>query len=270
MLNTETKILLLVFTGLILLFLLYNGKTENFVTDATTQNIDNQANDQYNTMDQQHDLNSIEHMSTVSNDSNNSNNSNVIPSEDMIKYFAPNDYSPPEKDWLAGKFNGRNKAKSGEYKNSSYNKGMRGALGPSDWDEYFDQNNNVIGGAQGGSGDNFMPVDESNKGFAVFKSQGKAVCGSNQDCEPEDLFDVDKYLPQEVNDDWYEVLPEPVSVKNRHLINISKPVGVNSIGSSMRNANYDLRASPVNPKQAGLSPWLNSSIDADLSIKPLF
>jgi len=263
MLNTETKILLLVFTGLILLFLLYNGKSENFSAD-TTKITGNESNDQYyNTTNPQHDFESVEHMSNVSVDSN------VIPSEDMIKYFAPNDYAPPEKDWLVGKFNSRNKARTGEHKNSSYNKGMRGALGPSDWDDYFDQNNNVIGGSQGGSGDNFAPVDESDKGFAVFKSQGKAVCGSNQDCEPEDLFDVDKYLPQEVNDDWYEVLPEPVSVKNRHLINISKPIGVNTIGTSKKNANYDLRAAPINPKTI-VSPWSNSSIDPDLSIKPLF
>ena len=191
-----------------------------------------------------------------------------IPPEDMIKYFPKKDYSPPESEWLKQKFNSRNKARSG-YKRASYSGANRGSLGPSDWDAYFDHNNNVIGNSQTGENDKFLPIDESNGGFAVFKSKGRATCGSNQNCEPEDLFDVDKYLPQEVNDDWFEVQPEPISVKNRHLINITRPIGINTIGSSLRNSSYDLRGNPVNPKFV-VSPFLNSSIEPSANIKPMF
>ena len=191
-----------------------------------------------------------------------------IPREDMIKYFPQRDYSPPESDWLEGKFNSRNKSTPGQFKRSSYSGGRRGDLGPSEWDSYFDHNNNVIGSSQTGDNDRFLPIDESGGGLAVFKSKGRATCGSNQNCEPEDLFDVDKYLPQEVNDDWFEVQPEPISVKNRHLINITKPIGVNTIGTSLRNASYDIRASPSCPKFV-VSPFLNSSIEPDINLKPL-
>lgn len=187
--------------------------------------------------------------------------------EKAVKYFPQNDYAPPESDWLKQKFNGRNKA-LGDYKKSSYDTGKRGALGPADWSTYFDHNNNVIGNCQTGENDNFIPVDESNDKFAVFKSKGKNTCGSNQNCEPEDLFDVDKYLPQEVNDDWFEVQPEPISVKNRHLINVTKPIGINTIGTSLKNASWDIRGTPSCPKQV-ISPWLQSSIEADINLKPL-
>lgn len=190
-----------------------------------------------------------------------------VPREEMNKYFPQRDYAPPESDWLKGKFNNRNQAKRG-VKRSSYSGAQRGNLGPSDWDNYFENNNNVIGNSQTGENDNFLPVDESNGGFAVFENKGRATCGSNQNCEPEDLFDVDKYLPQEVNDDWFEVQPEPISVKNRHLINITKPIGVNTIGTSLKNASHDIRGTPANPKYV-VSPFLNSSIEPDSNLKPM-
>jgi len=192
----------------------------------------------------------------------------VAPKEGDVKYFPQRDYAPPETDWLSQKFNSRNKARRA-YKRSSYSGARRGNLGPADWDDYFDHNNNVIINSQTGENDQFLPIDESNGGFAVFKTRGGATCGSNQNCEPEDLFDVDKYLPQEVNDDWFEVQPEPISVKNRHLINITKPIGINTIGTSLKNASYDLRSSPSVPKFT-VSPWLQSSIEPDINIKPLF
>lgn len=169
---------------------------------------------------------------------------------------------------LAAKFQSRNLSKNG-WKSNSYDKGQRGNLGQSNWDTYFDENNEIIGRGQTGDNDQFLPIDESGGNLAVFKSKGGPVCGSNQNCQPEDLFDVDKYLPQEVNDDWFEVQPEPISVKNRHLINITKPIGVNTIGTSMKNSSYDIRGSPSCPKVI-ISPFLNSSIEADQNLKPLF
>ena len=45
-------------------------------------------------------------------------------------------------------------------------------------------------------------------------------------------------------------------------------VGVNTVSSSLRNANYQLRADPVIAKQ-NVSPWSNSTIESDLERKPL-
>jgi hypothetical protein len=264
MLNTQTKILLLVFAGLVLVYLLYNSRSsitssEHFTEEESSlpENIVDSINPQ------------AEMVRTNGESGAEANGNEVpIPREDMIKYFPQRDYAPPESDWLEGKFNSRNKSSPGQYKNSSYNKGKRGELGPSEWDSFFDHNNNVIGSSQTGDNDRFLPIDESGGGLAVFKSKGRATCGSNQNCEPEDLFDVDKYLPQTVNNDWFEVQPEPISVKNRHLINITKPIGVNTIGTSLRNASYDVRASPACPKYV-VSPFLNSSIEPDINLKPL-
>ena len=256
--NTQTKILLLVFAGFVLVYLLYNSGSGS-ATEGFTEN------QQYNQLPQNIDEIKLKH---EINQDLAEGKAVPIPREGSVDYLPQNDYAPPESDWLNSKFQGRNKAAPGTYKRTSYCAGKRGNLGPSDWQAEFDHNNDIIGSSQVGDNDRFLPVDETNSKFAVFKTQGRATCGSNQNCEPEDLFDVDKYLPQEVNDDWFDVMPEPISVKNRHLINITKPIGINTIGTSLKNANYDLRAAPANPKMT-VSPWLQSSIEPDVNLKPL-
>jgi hypothetical protein len=184
---------------------------------------------------------------------------------DNIEHFDGMDDSDTGAQALAAKdirVYGKNTAEGG-YKTINYADGDRQNKG--EWMKYFGEP--IIGAA--GPNDAFLPRDESNGAFAIFKGTGNKVCGSNQECSPEDLFDVDQYLPQEVNDDWFEVLPEAVSVKNRHLINIVKPIGVNTLVQSNRNSSYDIRGTPSCPKFV-VSPWNQSSIEADVPYRKLY
>lgn len=47
------------------------------------------------------------------------------------------------------------------------------------------------------------------------------------------------------------------------LINITRPVGVNTISSNLRETTLDIRELP-NPKNA-VSPWANSSFEPDMN-----
>lgn len=272
-LNTQTKTLLAVAAVLVLIYFLYRRR------DQAIGAVVGEAEQEASLPENMEGFEGMEEVASEESEQSGEVGSEqryprdkyknqAVPREDMIKYFPQRDYAPPESEWLSRKFDSRNKARRGEFKRSSYSGALRGNLGPSDWADYFEHNNNVIGNSQTGDNDKFLPIDESGGGLAVFKSKGRATCGSNQNCEPEDLFDVDKYLPQEVNDDWFEVQPEPISVKNRHLINITKPIGINTIGTSLRNASYDIRGNPACPKFV-VSPFLNSSIEPDTNLKPL-
>jgi hypothetical protein len=152
---------------------------------------------------------------------------------------------------------------TGDYARSSYDSGQRGA--GSDWESEFDNSNSIIANGIASDGD-FGPTTDDNN-FASFVSNGDNKCGSNSDCKPEDLFDSTKYLPQEVNDDWFDTQHEPVSVKNRHLINVSRQIGVSTVAGSHKNSSLDLRGSPACPKFV-VSPWLQSSIEPDHNIRP--
>lgn len=73
-------------------------------------------------------------------------------------------------------------------------------------------------------------------------------------------------LPVEEKD-WFEDVT-PTRIKNRHLINIYRPVGVNTISTSLKNPSLDIRGNPANPKTV-VSPFLNSSIEPDHNLRGL-
>ncbi len=84
-------------------------------------------------------------------------------------------------------------------------------------------------------------------------------------------YDSKNYLPQEINDEWFDT--DFTQAKNKlnsdNLINTEKYViGVDTVGQSLKNASYDLRGTVANPKY-NVSPWNNSTYEPDYNIKPL-
>jgi len=154
----------------------------------------------------------------------------------------------------------KNRAKNGQYKKSSYSGGTRGN-GPSEFDNFFEKNNEMVKDVYTNNED-FSPNDETGGTLAAYKP-GKKVKMTE-----EEMFNADNLLPKETNKDWFEVAPEPISVKNRHLINISRPIGINTIGTSNKIPNYDIRGTIPNPKFV-VSPFLNSSVEPDINNRGL-
>lgn len=58
------------------------------------------------------------------------------------------------------------------------------------------------------------------------------------------------------------------AIEAQNFIDASKMIGVDSVGSSLRNASYDLRRSPTIPR-SNIGPWQQSTIDSDLYRKSL-
>lgn len=108
---------------------------------------------------------------------------------------------------------------------------------------------------------------ELNNGFTnQFTTQSERLYNSQENNT--NMFDLNNLMPQQTNPDWFEVIPDPISVNNRHLINVTRPVGINTVGTSLRNPSYDIRGSPACPKFV-VSPWNQSSIDPDVNLKPI-
>ena len=55
---------------------------------------------------------------------------------------------------------------------------------------------------------------------------------------------------------------------DKNFLNASGMIGIDTVSSSLRNANLQLRSEPANP-QMKVSPWLNTTIGPDLERKPL-
>ena len=83
-------------------------------------------------------------------------------------------------------------------------------------------------------------------------------------------YNAKDYLPQEINNEWFELdWKQSKKTGNKSLINTDKyVVGVNTVGQSLKNASYDIRGTIPNPKYT-VSPWNNSTYEADYNLKPL-
>ncbi len=90
------------------------------------------------------------------------------------------------------------------------------------------------------------------------------------DCFPKDKLTAEDLLPKDaVDNTWAKVnVAGQGDVKDQNFLNAGYLYGINTQGSSLRNANLQLRSEPPN-KQDVVSPWLNSTISSDLSRRPL-
>jgi len=60
----------------------------------------------------------------------------------------------------------------------------------------------------------------------------------------------------------------PKDLQNINFLDATTRIGVDTVSSSLRNANYQIRSEPPNPRN-NVSPWMNSTIDPDLERKAL-
>jgi hypothetical protein len=252
--NSELKILLVLAGVFAIAYLINSYSCENF-GDALSSMGGNKA-----------PVNHVEEFADTSDDKDDSFSGTVSSDE------TSSDSNPSEKfsdiitkeesmDNVKDKLKSKNSAPEGSYAPSSYAGNNRKQNNNPDIDKYFTDNDQTL---KGGflSNDNYSGKDETDDKYASYNSGPKKMMTD------EDIFKSDNYLAKETNQSWFEVPPEPISIKNRHLINISRPIGVNTIGNSLRNPSYDLRGSPPNPKFV-VSPWMQSTIEPDLNIKGL-
>jgi len=109
------------------------------------------------------------------------------------------------------------------------------------------------------------PADHTQSGAATPSVPPPSGYETKPTANPSDL------LPADSNSEWAALNPSTMSagnVLNGDLLAAGYHYGIDSIGSSMKNANLQLRADPVIAKQ-DVGPWNQSTYEADYSRKPL-
>ena len=83
-------------------------------------------------------------------------------------------------------------------------------------------------------------------------------------CFPRDKTTAEELLPKDAaNSMWAQVAPAGQGdVSNQNFLTAGYMVGIDTIGQSLRNANYQLRSDPPNPRFA-VGPWMQSTIEYD-------
>ena len=69
-------------------------------------------------------------------------------------------------------------------------------------------------------------------------------------------------LPKNENNEWSSLNPVSPELKNINYLSAGSHTGINTVGSSLRNPNLQLRSEPVIPK-GEVGPWNNTTIEAD-------
>lgn len=97
-----------------------------------------------------------------------------------------------------------------------------------------------------------------------------AAAATAPNCFPRDRLTGADLLPKSAaNSAWAQANPAGQgSVGDTNFLSAGYHIGVNTQGSSMRNANLQLRSEPANPR-VPVSPWQQSTIEPDFLRKPL-
>ena len=88
-------------------------------------------------------------------------------------------------------------------------------------------------------------------------------------CSKPNIQNPAELLPKDANSQWASLNPNGKGfLSNINLLNAGFNIGIDTIGSSLRNANLQIRSEPVNP-QLNVGPWNQSTITFDFLRPPL-
>ena len=89
------------------------------------------------------------------------------------------------------------------------------------------------------------------------------------ECYPKDVLNSADLLPRDANSLWAQVAPNGQgALTDQNFLTAGYHIGINTVGQTLRNANRQLRSDPPNP-QVKVSPWNQTTIEADVNRRPL-
>jgi hypothetical protein len=111
------------------------------------------------------------------------------------------------------------------------------------------------------------------QGFADLSTmEGPAAFGDAQapaGCYPRDQLTPSELLPRDPNSVWAQQNPMGEgSLKGKNFLSAGALIGINTVGQSLRNANWQIRSEPPNP-QVPVSVFYQSTIEPDVNRRTL-
>ena len=133
--------------------------------------------------------------------------------------------------------------------------------------------NQINTNVAGGSASVAIPATESIGGNEVYADVPQGSTTSTYGLGPvpraNKQYDPSELLPKDITSQWAQLNPAgSADFKNVNLLKAGSLIGIDTIGSTLRNANLQERSEPPNPTTS-VSPWLNTTIEPDLMRLPL-
>jgi hypothetical protein len=114
-------------------------------------------------------------------------------------------------------------------------------------------------------------ASDSSVGNEMYNPVVSAPMAPVSSCYPRDRLTSSDLLPNDAaNSRWAQMNPSGQGdISDQNFLTAGYHIGINTVGSSMKNANQQLRSEPPNPRLA-ISPWNVSTIEySDINRRPL-
>jgi hypothetical protein len=150
----------------------------------------------------------------------------------------------------------------GAYFLYTYSKSKAGSL-----DSYTEMNATGNAAEQ----NNYQPAGPggTNSENAPASGMNTNMQGLPPSCVKQNVTDPRELLPRDANSEFSQLNPQGSGdLENVSLLTAGTLQGINTVGTSLRNANLQLRSEPANPRM-NIGPWNNSTITADSNRKDL-
>ena len=155
-----------------------------------------------------------------------------------------------------------------QYGNSNQPSNKQGGMssGMNNQQSSGNMNSNVLPSTaetlQNGTSNDLMPAP-------VMQGTQTSMPGLPTSCSKPNIQNPAELLPKDANSQWASLNPNGKGfLSNINLLNAGFTIGIDTIGSSLRNANLQIRSEPVNP-QLNVGPWNQSTITPDFMRPPL-
>jgi hypothetical protein len=109
-----------------------------------------------------------------------------------------------------------------------------------------------------------------NETFAQVKGISSPSMNLPASCNPkQNIQNPGDLLPKDSNNQWAQLNPSGKgALADVTMLNAGYHIGINTVSSSLRNANLQIRSEPPNP-QKEVGPWNQSTITPDFMRPPL-
>lgn len=109
----------------------------------------------------------------------------------------------------------------------------------------------------------------NNEVFSSASGIQTSMPGVPSSCSTPNIQNPSELLPKDTNSQWAQLNPSGKGeLANVNLLKAGYHIGIDSIGSTLRNANLQIRSEPPNP-QLDVGPWNNTTITPDFFRVPL-
>jgi hypothetical protein len=156
-----------------------------------------------------------------------------------------------------------NSSMGSQYSNSNKSSNMQGGMMPNGMNNQPNPVNSVVLPSSADA----LQTDITPA--PVMPGTQTSMPGLPTSCSKPNIQNPAELLPKDANSQWASLNPNGKGfLSNINLLNAGFNIGIDTIGSSLRNSNLQIRSEPANP-QMNVGPWNQSTITPDFMRPPL-